>query len=203
MRETLAKYLPENSIDFVMDFIVNNNTQLNIKYNRITKYGDYRPPQGKYAYHRISINYGLNQYHFFLTFLHEAAHLIIWNKYKNTVSSHGIEWQEEYRKLARNFLNENYFPKDLLPALKEYFSQRKIKASSSSIVSAMRKYDTGKQKLLLDDIPENSVFRIHNGMTFKKGKKLRTRYLCQELHSGRQYRVSGLAEVKLLQEHER
>ena len=198
MNEILAKYLPEKSVDFVAGFIKKNNVQLNIKRNRLSKYGDYRPPQGRYAFHRISINFGLNKYHFLLTFVHEAAHLLVWEKYKNSVASHGKEWQEAYRGLMRDFLNENYFPKELLPVLSDYFLVGRIRATTSDLSTALRKYDQGEAGLLLDEIPENAVFQIQNGMVFRKGKKLRTRYQCQELKSGREYRVSAMAEVRIV-----
>ncbi len=197
-RQILLKYLPENSVDDVLRLMKKYKIQFRIEKQRTSKYGDYRPPGRVSGNHRISVNHNLNKYHFMLTFYHEIAHLLVWEKYKNRVDSHGVEWQNYFRKLMSNKLTTNYFPEELLPILKEYFYNGRLKASTSSLIKSLREYDEGEKELLLEEIPEGSIFVLRNGMSFKKGKKLRTRYQCTEIETQREYRVNGLAEVRIL-----
>jgi hypothetical protein len=51
--------------------------------------------------------------------------------------------------------------------------------------------------LLLNEIPVNKKFKVNN-KTFIVKKKLRTRYLCKEVFTGKDYYISGLAEVDIV-----
>ena len=84
----LKKYLPEGVEDYCHDILWQYGIQLHIKKPRKTKLGDYRPPRNGEA-HRISVNNDLNQYAFLLTFLHETAHLINFEKRGYKVQPHG------------------------------------------------------------------------------------------------------------------
>jgi hypothetical protein len=50
----------------------------------------------------------------------------------------------------------------------------------------------------LEQLATGKKFQL-NDKIFVKGKKLRTRFECEELLSGKKYRVLGLAEVKELE----
>ena len=74
-KNILSKYLPDNSIDQIVDLFEKNPCYLKIVSNRSTKHGDFRKmPNGTY---QITINHGLNSYRFLLTLVHEIAHLIV------------------------------------------------------------------------------------------------------------------------------
>ena len=52
----------------------------------------------------------------------------------------------------------------------------------------------------MEHLKQGDVFKL-KGKVFRLGKKLRKRFECRELNSGRMYRVLGLAEVdELLEE---
>ncbi|MAV81779.1 MAG: sprT domain-containing protein, partial [Flavobacteriales bacterium] len=52
------------------------------------------------------------------------------------------------------------------------------------------------KKVFLKDIPINSYFNYGSNRIFKKNNKLRKRYLCQDIISGREFLFSPIAEVK-------
>ncbi len=197
-REILQKYVPGKSVDYLVNFLKNNNVLLKINKERTTKLGDFRPPSGRQMQARITINQDLNKYQFLLTFLHEEAHYHIWKKYKNKVAPHGKEWQELFRKKVFPFLTGEYFPEEILPQLIRYFSRERIGASSGDISRLFEKYTRGDDYLTLEDIPDGSSFRTDSGRKFIKGKKLRTYYLCTEISTGWKFRVYKNAEVQLL-----
>ncbi len=190
----LRKYIPPAAVEDVLKLLTSASVQLKITRNRNTKLGDYRPPY-KVRYHKISVNHNLNPYHFLLTLIHEFAHLTTWEQYKNKVRPHGKEWKSEFQKLMRPFLNEHVFPKDLLIVLKKYMSNPTASTSNVSLLKHLRKYDLRNGYLVLDDLPDNAIFRIHNGFVFQKLEKMRKRYKCRRLDNKRIYLVSPLVEV--------
>jgi len=197
-KDLLFEYLPEKSVDIIYNWIVEKEVHLKIARERKTKLGDYRPPV-YYKNHRISVNYNLNKYSFLITLVHEFAHLMVWEKYKNKVEPHGKEWKETYRDLMLNFLEKDIFPADLESELKK--SIKNSKASTGSEINLSRiikKYDKHNGKTTLEELPENSLFILEDGKRFKKGPKQRTRYKCLNIDNRKIYLVHALSTVKQL-----
>ncbi|MFZ4400494.1 MAG: SprT-like domain-containing protein [Bacteroidales bacterium] len=194
LKEILEKYIPENALNQVVDLITANNVQLNITRNRRTKLGDYRPPQNGYLFHRISINYNLNEYEFMITLIHEFAHLFVWNKHKNKVDPHGKEFKTTYYSLLNQFVVLNIFPDDVKAAI------QKIETSPENakleMGRALQKYSQSNQNMLLvEEVPLNTNFKTPDGRTFQKLEKLRKRYKCLCLNDKRKYLFHPLAKV--------
>jgi len=194
-KDILADYLPELSVPIVFDWVKGNNVQLKIAKNRSTKLGDYRPPQGRYGFHRISVNHDLNKYNFLLTFVHEFAHLKNWEQHKRNVNPHGKEWKTKFRELMQNFMNEDIFPKDILDVLITFLKNPSSSTVNISLTKKLREYDSARDYLTLEELPDEALFKIHNGFVFKKLEKLRKRYKCKRLDNNRIYLVSPIAEV--------
>ena len=49
---------------------------------------------------------------------------------------------------------------------------------------------------MVEQIQDGKLFEISKGKVFKKGKKLRKRYQCVEVHTGKVYLFSPIYEVK-------
>lgn len=195
-QDILSEYLPENSVSQVMEWIVENNIHLKITKSRKTKLGDYRPPV-VHPHHRISINHDLNPFSFLITFVHELAHLLVWEKHRNKIAPHGIEWKNEYRRLMQLVLNENIFPEDIYNVLKQSIINSKASSTSDlQLLRVLKKYDGQSTESHLEDLSENTTFQIENGKKFIKGKKRRTRYLCLNIFNNRQYLFHPLTPVQ-------
>ncbi len=195
IRKALAKYMPERALDQVMYLFDEINFQLNIKKPRLSKYGDYRPPDQKHPYHRISVNGDMNKYAFLITFIHEIAHLITFEKFGHKVNPHGKEWKNVYSRLLNQYVEINCFPDGLIPALKRHIANPGASSCvDEHLIRALRKYDE-QPKVLLENLPIGARFYTPNGLYLVKGRKRRTRYLCKEVKSGVSYTVSGIAEV--------
>ncbi|HPE33422.1 MAG TPA: SprT-like domain-containing protein [Bacteroidales bacterium] len=195
--EKLRQYLSEKAVEPVYQLIVNHKVQLVITRQRRTKLGDYRPGlNGNYP--RISLNYNLNPYSFLLTFLHELAHHLVWIKYRNRVSPHGTEWKAALKNLQKPFLSTDFFPMDILEQLQPENAPLYAAASAdTNLARILRKYDPKNNNILLETIPENTLFCLADGRRFQKLGKRRKNYICRSLDNNRNYIFNPLAEVYL------
>lgn len=179
----------------VVDLIIHHHVQFRISKPRQTKLGDYRPPT-RVQGHRISVNGDLNPYQFYITTLHEFAHLIAFEKYGLRIAPHGKEWKTTFGELLRSALDRHTFPEDIEQELKRYL--QKPSASSCvdhDLIRVLIKYDQ-HQSLLLEDLPPEARFRVgNNPRIFSKGEKLRKRYRCVDEGNKKAYLVSAIAEV--------
>lgn len=193
-KEILKKYLPEGSVNLIFEWIKDKQVHLKISKQRKTKLGDYRPPM-QYPNHRISVNHNLNKYSFLITFVHEYAHLLVWENNKNLVNPHGEEWKMEYQRLMYNFLHKGIFPDDIENILSKSIVNSKAASTSDMQLSRiLKKYDA-PGLTTLEELEENTFFVIEGGRKFKKGPKQRTRYKCQNLDNKRYYFVHALTPV--------
>ena len=200
IRETLSKYIPAETVETLTDWILDYKIKVKITRSRHTKFGDYRAPQNGHG-HRITINHDLNKYAFLITFIHEVAHLVVREKYKRSVAPHGNEWKHEFKVLLHPFLNHHIFPEDVLEALKKYFLNPAASSCTDvNLYRSLKKYNHhNPSSLHLEELPEQSIFQLSNGMIFKKGKLLRKRFECFEIKTKKIYLVSPVAEVELCQ----
>lgn len=193
----LAGYIPEGSFEDVLGFIKTYQVHLTITRQRHSVLGDYRHAHLN-KNHRISINGNLNKYAFLITLLHEIAHLLNFEKYGNRVPSHGREWKNEFSKLLAGFLLKKLFPADIEKALmKTLQNPAASSCGDDHLLRVLHIYDENTHGLVLvEKIREGKLFRINGGRVFKKGEKLRKRYKCEELSTGKIYLFSPVFEVK-------
>jgi len=195
----LKKYLPEGSADYAHDILWKYGIQLRIKKPRATKLGDYRPPQPGEA-HRISINKDLNKYAFLVTFLHETAHLINFEKRGFKVQPHGLEWKQEFQVVTKPMLHETILPNDVQNALHWYLKNPKASSCTDPFLfKTLRTYDDRPDHMVLvESIPLQTLFKTKDGRVFTKLEKMRSRYRCVENQTGKIYLVPGLLEVEIV-----
>lgn len=196
----LAKYIPPAAVSLLAQWVIELNAHLRITRARNSKLGDYRHPYMGEG-HRITVNHNLNPYAFLITLVHELAHLTTWNKYQNRVPPHGTEWKNEYKILMREVVRLKVFPQDIFDALVAYMQNPAASSCSDvDLLRVLRKYDTNNDFIHLEELPDDTLFSLGNGMVMRKGPKLRKRYKCFEVNLRRYYMVSPLAEVKKMDE---
>ncbi len=200
--EILTKYIPQFAVPTIANWIIEFDFKLKIKKERSTKLGDYTSPHNGLN-HTITINYNLNQYSFFVTLVHEIAHLVTYNNYKNKVMPHGEEWKHAFRQLMTPFLSTDNLPLDILYAVRKYLQNpAAASCSDATLMRTLRLYDavnTDSNLILLEHLPFKTHFVYNEMRVFIKGEKLRKRFRCQEIATGAIYLFSPLAEVEAIE----
>ncbi len=199
LRSALTPFLPAAAVEPAVDFIIEKKVQLTVTGNRATKLGDYRHPfQGKG--HRITVNGTLNPYAFLVTLVHEFAHLVAWEQHQNKVKPHGTEWKRLFTGLMRPYLQADVFPPALLDVLSDYFKNpRASSCADPDLMRSLSQFDKTRDKYqFLEELPEGSEFMTRQRRYFIKGERRRTRFLCTEQGSRRQYLFHPLTPVQPL-----
>lgn len=195
----LQKFLPTHTYDAVAQYLQYYKVHLTVARERKSILGDYRH-RTHFSNHRISVNGNLNHFSFLITLLHELAHLLTFEQHGSKVLSHGKEWKMIYGKLLHQFVQNKIFPADIE---KELLSSLKNPAATScaedGLIRVLRKYDDAKTHIrLVEEIAENGLFRCNDGRIFKKGEKMRKRFKCIEVQTGKVYLFSPVYEVETI-----
>lgn len=195
MKETLKEYLPEASVDLVIELLNEYPHHLKIVNQRNTKHGDFRMTrQGR---HQITVNNSLNKYQFLVTLIHEIAHLAVHLKYKR-VKPHGLEWKIAFQHLMLPFVSPVIFPNSILPHLANYLKNPKASTDSDVNLSlAMKQFSEKSDKSFIFEIPLNTAFVFRNKTYIRKNKR-RTRFECLEIQSKKTFLFNQNVEVELV-----
>jgi SprT protein len=197
--EYLKRYIPAEAAPRVLDYLHQYKVHLTITRERKSVLGDYRHATNQQN-HRITVNGNLNPYAFLITLVHELAHLVTFMQFGNRVQAHGREWKTLYALLLKDFLTGKIFPAPIEQALTR--SLHNLPASSCAdedLMRVLKQYDLKQNGLVMvEQLPEGQLFDIGGGRVFKKGKKLRKRFQCIEIKTGKLYLFSPIYEVKVV-----
>lgn len=195
----LRQFIPDGAVAPTLEYLNHYRVHLTITRERKSVLGDYRHAT-RAQNHRISVNGSLNKYSFLITLIHELAHLVTFMEFGNEVMSHGKEWKKIYRDILKDFLGLPVFPDDVLAALKK--NLHNLPASSCAdeeLMRILRRYDRNANQLaLVEQVAEGACFSTDDERVFRRGKKLRKRYQCVEVSTGKLYLFSSIYEVKPL-----
>lgn len=197
--DSLKNFLPEGTYLPVLEYLNHYKVHLTVTQERKSILGDYRHTT-KHKNHRISINGNLNKYSFLITLLHEIAHLLTFDQFGNKVQAHGAEWKKNYALMLKQFIEHKIFPADIETELRATFKNpAATSCAEEGLIRVLKKYDEKQSPLkMVEELPPSSLFRTHDGKTFKKGIKLRKRFKCEELETGKVYLFSPVYEVEEL-----
>lgn len=196
--EILGKYVPSESLPILEKWFNQRAFELKITKKRVTKFGDFRAST-KLQPNRISVNSNLNQYAFLITLTHEFAHLLVWLQHKHKVKAHGLEWKMEFATLMNVLLTKNVFPEHLKVVLQKHMKNPPASSARDvSLISELKKYDAPSNLLTLNEIEGGATFSLNQKRVFVKGVKRRTRFICKEISTKKEYLIHGVAEVELV-----
>ena len=201
MIDFFEEYISPQAAPLAAKWMEELGFDLKVSKKRSTKLGDFRPPfKGKAA--RISVNGDLGPNHFLITYTHEVAHAIVWDKYGRKAKPHGIEWQSTYTELLKEMIELDAFADDLIEVLMQHIQRPKASSCSDpELYKFLNKFEKGDEVSFLEDLEEGSHFLIGKKRRFIKGKKRRSRFECKEVPSMKLYFVHGHAEVKKIDEN--
>ena len=195
----LKSHLPEKAVDYCLRLWRERPFSLKLTRSRQTKIGDFMCKHGS-RQARITLNHDLNQFTFLVTYVHEVAHLHVFFDVGPKADPHGDQWKSAFQKLLSPVLTPEIFPETIFVPLSQHMMNPKASSFADTVLTkALRSFDAlAHADIVLSDIPEGSIFKL-NGRYFKKGKLRRTRILCKELNSRRQYLVPAEALISDVQ----
>jgi SprT protein len=194
----LQTHVPASCLEYCVTLWKASPFELKITKSRQTKVGDFTSRKTKH-HPRITLNHDLNPYLFLVTYVHEVAHLRVYLEYGARVDPHGEKWKTTFTDLMLPLLWESVFPEEILHVLRKHMiNPRASSFADTDLTEAFRKFDKDRNQMVLSQVPDGSIFRLQ-GKYFKKGKLRRTRILCRELKSKRDYLVPADALVSDVQ----
>lgn len=196
---TLQDYLPAGTYEPVLNYLRQYKVHLTIARDRKSILGDYRHST-HYTNHRISVNGNLNAWSFLITLLHELAHLLAFEQFGNGIVAHGKEWKAIYAKILAQFIEHKVFPADIeRELLRSLHNPAASTCAEDGLLRVLRKYDARESNhRLVEEISMNALFRTSDGRVFQKLEKLRKRFKCIEVKTGKVYLFSPVYEVEWL-----
>jgi hypothetical protein len=200
--QALAAYLPKGSFEPVVSYLHQYKVHLTVTKQRKSVLGDYRHA-GWGGNHRISINGNLNKYEFLITLLHELAHLLTYEQYRNKVDAHGKEWKYCYSQLLIVFVQLKIFPPEVEKALQKSISNPAATANGeTALLLVLRSYDAIKKEdhSTVAELSEGDLFQTDKGKIFRRGSVRRKRIECLEIKTGLLYIFSPITLVKKIKE---
>jgi len=198
---SLQLYVPQAALAYCEHLYQSSNFDFFLSRPRRTRLGDFTIKPGFTP--RITVNINLNPYNFLITYLHEIAHFVVYQKYKSPfkkrVAPHGIEWKREFNLLLQPVMNEQVFPAEVLSPLMNYAVNPKASTGADQILyNALKKFDDPSaniNKTALIHLNEGANFVFHDRL-FIRGSVRRTRVLCTDKVSQRRYTIPAHALVE-------
>lgn len=195
IEEVFHRYLPPQAVNFCLSIYHKHPFTFKVTNKRETKLGDFR--MFRNSSHRIiTVNGDLNKYAFFITLIHEMAHMIAYERFGREIQPHGAEWKNTYQHLLTQSLQLDVYPHDMLEILLQHINTPKASTCADPrLYKALRVYDENyTSQIFLAEITEGNHFSYRKKY-YKKIKKRRTRSLCECLTNGKRYLISDIAMV--------
>jgi len=192
----LEKHLPAQAIAYCFKLWEENPFQFKITRSRQTKVGDFMHRRGV---SQITVNRDCNPYLFLVTYVHEVAHHHVHMRRHPGIDPHGMEWKCTFKDLMMPLLRKDVFPDEILHVLARHMENPKASSfADAELTRAFRLFDPNASNPSLSDLPEGSIFEFQKRV-FQKGKAKRTRIVCRELKSKRNYLIPGEVVVTNVQ----
>lgn len=190
----LEQHVPAKAVAYCLQLWQDHPFQFKLRKSRASKVGDFSCHPGRDP--KITVNADSHPYLFLITYVHEVAHLHVHKELGWRAAPHGKEWKKTFRHLCLPLMHCGIFPPDLQRILEQHLHNPKASSFSDPMLSKMlRSYDHHlMDATVLADIPEGSEFQIR-GRWFTKGKQKRTRVVCHDLKSHRNYLIPADAVV--------
>ena len=199
----LDPYCSSEMLPLVDSWFKGRAFQLRISGERVSKLGDFRPATLSRPA-RISVNNNLHPVEFLITLAHELAHYDTYRRFSRRRKPHGKEWKASFRKYLQEIIDSNALSSDICDAIiRCYFLRERIASSPCAFLKEILNDGTTQKENVVQDVRIGEVFELRNGRRFLKGERIRTRYRCKDLATGKYYTIHPMAvitKINILQE---
>ena len=210
--ELFHQHVPSAAVAYCEQLRADHDFWFRLSGRRRSKWGDYRYRRsGREVTHTITVNRDLNPYAFLVTYLHEVAHRVAFERHGFRIKPHGEAWKRCFGQLLAPVLTEAVFPPDVLFPLRHYAQNPKASTGADPpLTRVLQHYDLTREanRILTDprhveycpDVPLSSLapdtlFRFQQ-RTYRKQRVRRTRSLCQEVATKKNYLILETALVQ-------
>lgn len=196
--DTFRAYVPSEAVAYCTALHNIYGFSLRVSPPRRSKWGDYRFQRiGQEVHHAISVNNNLNPYAFLITYLHEVAHLRAFQQHGFKIPPHGTAWKQCFKELLLPVLSEAVFPTEVLTALRHYAEHpRASTGANATLTKALQPHSELHGQIPLHRLATGTLFAFRE-RTYVKQKVRRTRSLCEEVPTGKQYLILETTLVRL------
>ena len=189
----LEGFLPSGTLPLVRRWLVPYACSVGLSRPRRSKLGDFRRPRrGQSA--QITVNRDLPPLQFLLTLTHEIAHLHAFGAHRRRIRPHGKEWKNCFAVLLRELASVESLPRDYRNALLEHAVKPRATAQQDLKLWSVLKEIEAPEGTLLYAIAEGALFEFR-GRRYLKLRTARTRCVCRDRKTGRDYYISKAATV--------
>lgn len=190
--QSLEKYLPQNTLQYLKDWFADYYIHIKVTRNRNSKLGDYRKlPDHS---HEITINSTLVPQLFFFVLTHELAHLIAFEKYGRKIAPHGNEWKETFRQMLMQSID--VYEENLRPIVVKFSKSPKANfMASADLVKYFHVENQDDNLIFIEKLKKGDFFMFRNEKYLLEGL-IKKNYLCKNLATGRKYSFKPLARVE-------
>ncbi len=186
-------FLPPATLSLVQRWLDSSPVQVKLVAPRRTKTGDFRV--GRILKHPlITLNRNLHPVEMLITFCHELAHHRVHSRYVIRRKPHGKEWKAEYRLLLKELLDSRTLDHEINQAIERCFFRRE-RIGSGGCQWLHRVLHPAGDVVRVMELKEGQAFVLRGGRAFVLGSRIRTRYRCRELSSGKIFTIHPMAEV--------
>ena len=103
-----------------------------------------------------------------------------------------------FGQLLAQFIQGGVFPEDIKAALIRSINNPSASSCADDVLlRVLKKYDEKQSHLkMVEELPEDALFKTSDGRIFKRGERLRKRFKCVEVATKRLYLFSPVYEVE-------
>lgn len=196
MESFIRFHIPRAAREYCLSLFRDYPFTLLLKPERQSLLGNYRYIVSTDT-HVISVNKTLNPHAFLITYLHEVAHLLVKIRYNGRPLPHGKEWKKCFAELLKPVLSLDVFPTEILTPLIEYAKNPKASSMSDKRLAEVLHPDLWEEEgTKIVDIPDRAMFKFRKRIFLKLYMK-RSRCLCKDTKSGKNYLISGSLKAEI------
>jgi SprT protein len=197
--DALRQFLPDDSFEHIVHYLTDYKVKMTVTQGRKSILGQFKY-DNRTGQNSISVNGDLQAYNFLLTLAHEVAHCICFNKYKKTVLPHGKEWQVINGQVLNELIDAQIFPDDIVAVLKKNLYSQRASCGDLELEKVLMKYDTTQSHLsTVSQLSIGQKFLTPDGGQFLVKEKRRTRYLCIDINTNKEYLFPASYKVSTLE----